>query len=80
MLNVALPQASSSTPVHLLAKLEDSQAPRCPGPGHPPRAALPQAGLPACLLFLAAEQPREDKDGRAAEITTTWSPPHYLTR
>ncbi len=80
ILNVALPRVSNPTPVQLLAELWVSQAPQCPGSGHPPSAALPQAWLPACLLFLAAKQPGEDQDDQAVEIRTTWSSPHYLTR
>lgn len=63
---------------------EFPKPPQCPGSGPPPPPPLPKCctppGLTACLLFLAAEQPWEDQDNWAAEIRTTWSSPHYLTR
>lgn len=80
MFNVALPPTLHSHPCPAVTTAWVSQAPQCPGSGHPPSPALPQAWLLACLLFLAAKQPGEDQDDRAAEIRTTWSSPHYLTR
>lgn len=76
--NVALPCASDSALLQLLA--EFPKAPRCPGSGHPHTDVLPQALTARPPALLGSQTLGEDQDDREAEIRTTWSFPHYLTR